>query len=138
MEKIKVFILKNPVIIGLITFVSIITLILILTSLFHFKLTLPIELLLIIFSQVAPSIYFFVFKEPISKNYRIIYALTIAISYVAFNILTISLSSFGQQNLNWLLKITAFAFLIIFVCIYKISGLAGNGFVKYTSKSRNE
>lgn len=72
MEKIKVFILKNPGIIGLITFVSIITLILILTLLFHFKLTLPIELLLIIFSQVAPSIYFFEFKEPILKSLQIL------------------------------------------------------------------
>ncbi len=134
MEKIKVFILKSPVVTGLITFVSIITLILMLTLLFHFKLTLPIELLLIIFSQVAPSIYFFKFKEPISKSYRIIYASTIAISYVAFNILTIYVSSFGQQNLNWLLKLTVFAFLIIFICIYKISGLAGKGFVKYNQK----
>lgn len=135
MEKIKVFILKNPVITGLITFISVIFITLIFTLVLHFKLTFPVELVLIIFSQVAPSIYFLKFKESISKNYRVIYALTIAISYVAFNVLTIYLSSFGQQNLNWLLKITIFVFLIIFICIYKISGLAGKGFVKYTSKS---
>lgn len=130
MEKSKVLILKNPIMMALIVFITVILLSIFITQFLHVKLTLPIELLLIIFSTITPILYNLEFQEQISKRYRVVYSTSLALFYTLFSILIIHSLDFHSKHSDSLIRITVFASLVVFLCVYIILEKCGNLFIK--------
>lgn len=132
MEKIKIFILKSPVIMAIITFASAFILAIILKLFLGLKNT-SLETTIIPMAISMPILYKNKFKEQISKTYKIIYALTTTLFYILFNFLMIFLSPVfsHSKNYNFLINATIMESIIIFFCIYFIIGRVGKRVLKY-------
>lgn len=132
MEKIKVFILKSPVIMAVLTFLSAFILAVVLKIFLGLK-SMSLEKTIIPIAIGIPILYSYKFKEQVPKAYRIVYALTTTLFYVLLNILIIFFSpEFSQSKFsNLFINVMIIESIAIFFSIYLISGHVGKRFLKY-------
>jgi len=126
MEKIKVFILKSPVIMGIITFVSACILAIVFKLILGLK-SMSLETTVIPLAIASPLFYTYHFKEQIKKAYRVKYALTITLLYALSNIFIIlHLPELAQPKLlNMIVVLLIIFSTVIYLGVYFITGRFG-------------
>lgn len=135
MEKSKIFILKNPLISAIATFVFAFAIAIVLKLGLGFA-DVSLDKIIIPLAIIFPALYSYQFKEQAPKSYRGIYAFCVTFLYALLNTLVVIYSPKYSQSKY--LQVFINAILIesigIFLGIYFISGRIGNYFLKYDLK----